>query len=129
MRKWCSRIPLHVTLGRNYPTAGYNFSLKMISLKYIKNGCVVLRKKTKILKYVNVDLLCTLMYFVCSFQIINVTFHIYVHLWYINKFYVAACHIQYHFLLVQFQATSKLLINYPQEQRDQILDYLFKVST
>ena len=27
-----------------------------------------------------------------------------------------------------FQATSKLLVNYPEEQRNQILDFLFKVS-
>ena len=30
--------------------------------------------------------------------------------------------------LCTFQATSKLLPGYPEELRDQILDYLFKVS-
>ena len=30
--------------------------------------------------------------------------------------------------LLIFQATSKLLVNYPEPQRSQILDYLFKVN-
>lgn len=30
-------------------------------------------------------------------------------------------------LIFVMQATSRLLVNYPQKQRDEILDYLFKV--
>ena len=30
--------------------------------------------------------------------------------------------------LMTFQATSKLLVNYPKKQQKEILDYLFKVS-